>query len=999
MEKKKKEDEKENDIPSEGLLGKIPTANTANFAPSQTAPSIVDPLDLPLPPPIPDTIPRLPIPPRKFDCSFELSLDSFDSIRCIKTIGEVPESACDIAAQALDGAIKNLLVDPKNPERWSPTLLFMKTVLVCDKERTGAGKKERNASAVVARAYRFMNGEIDGLLEKNMEMWEEKNHPREAKSNTPENQKKRWVNLARHGREGLVLREMNKEEKAPINDATARELKSKFPEGQSLSEDPDFDDDQFEPMTFSPEDVLKAAAELRHRSAGTDGVSGTVILQLLRSSSTLLDSYTQLVNLVAAGRVPQRVLEAVPGLGLALKKKPSGVRPIVVPLFLDGMVTKCASLKKRKVFQEKVQEICPSQQAMAPRGAEVAAHSVRDYVSEHSYAGSNKAIALIDLTNCFNLLNRHKFVPLFKTHFPFMYRYVYSRYRGARPVSFSGIFIWALIGLLQGCGFGPLLCALCLASLFMAFDEIIRRKDPQAMSVSLMDDLTGCADIDVLVEATEQFAKDGPAFGGFVNYPKTEFLILDPIAKIPEKRVAGTAWAHLKEKGMKVLGTPIGTETYEGKFVVDRFNRNCLSVFPLITSLNHPHVAWRLFKRLNVQSGIVHILRTTPPESLLSSFPEIESKIRKFLGEAVFCCVLTDKEWAIVQLPFDLGGWNVTPLEILSPCAYLASLLANKDAILSLRPGAAERHDAKIQAITALIKKICPNAKLPELKPTTKQRELVRACMEARAADLLANADERTRALLRGQQQKHASLWKHATSSPDTFFPKDISRIMNQYSIAHPLIPQGELQRCPSCEKVLLDPFGDHALICMPDGDVVHRHNDLYQPLIADARSGMISLSVETTIMKTENSTYRGDFLFSRGIPGYCDNPTVFDMVITNPMNKTTVRRAARNGLATAQQASRRKDREQADDLRDLNYDFMPLPFETTGGHTPEVAILVHYIAQQKEIMTGIPFGENAKRLWERLSVILQRANAFAIKRRHVQLLSSKKDDALSETP
>jgi len=160
-----------------------------------------------------------------------------------------------------------------------------------------------------------------------------------------------------------------------------------------------------------------------------------------------------------------------------------------------------------------------------------------------------------------------------------------------------------------------------------------------------------------------------------------------------------------------------------------------------------------------------------------------------------------------------------------------------------------------------------------------------------------------------------------------------------------------------------------------------------------EARSGMISLSVELTVQKTATSSYRGDFLLSRGIPGYADRPTMFDVTVTCPMNKTTISRAAKIDLFSAQAAAARKDEEQKDDLDALNYDFVALPFETTGGHTPEVATLVHYLAQQKEIMTGIPFGENTRRLWELLSVTLQRANAFAIKRRYTQLTPEKEDD------
>ena len=177
-------------------------------------------------------------------------------------------------------------------------------------------------------------------------------------------------------------------------------------------------------------------------------------------------------------------------------------------------------------------------------------------------------------------------------------------------------------------------------------------------------------------------------------------------------------------------------------------------------------------------------------------------------------------------------------------------------------------------------------------------------------------------------------------------------------------------------------------------GDVVHRHNDLYRPLVYHARRGMISLSVETTITKTETSTYRADFLASQGIPGYCPLPTAFDITVSSPLCATKVSKASRTPLITAEIAAKNKDEEQLDDLRALNYDFAPLAFETTGGCTPEVDILVKYVAEQEAIMTGIPFGENVTRLWDVLSVTLQRSNAYAIKHRYNELLPDPEDES-----
>ena len=223
-------------------------------------------------------------------------------------------------------------------------------------------------------------------------------------------------------------------------------------------------------------------------------------------------------------------------------------------------------------------------------------------------------------------------------------------------------------------------------------------------------------------------------------------------------------------------------------------------------------------------------------------------------------------------------------------------------------------------------------------------------------------------------------MWKYSAHTPEMFMPGDLFRISAKYSIGRAF--NDRAHNCHACGDEELDPHGDHALICMPLGDVVHRHNDIYRVLITEARMAMIGLNVEHTILKSTRTSYRADFLFAQGVPGLSNNPTAFDVVVTCPLNKTLIKGASKRPLAAALAAEKRKYKEQKQDLEKLGYDFIPLPFETTGGHTDLVATLVHYLAQQKAVMAGIPFAENVTRLWQLLSVTLQRSNAFAIKRR-----------------
>jgi hypothetical protein len=315
------------------------------------------------------------------------------------------------------------------------------------------------------------------------------------------------------------------------------------------------------------------------------------------------------------------------------------------------------------------------------------------------------------------------------------------------------------------------------------------------------------------------------------------------------------------------------------------------------------------------------------------------------------------------------------------------------DAILERRPDAKPRLEAEIQAAIALLQQTCPNAKLPELNANTRQKDLVQACMQARFDELLAKSDTRTKALIRGLSQKHAGAWKTAAHTPEMFIPGDLFQIMAKFSVGRRFFTESHTQLCPERHKVPLDPFGDHAIICLNKGDVIHRHDDLYKEIVKDARKGMISLNTETTIMKTPSTSFRADVLMPPGIPGFMNRPTAFDLTVSSPLCATYQTRASRTDLKTAEKAGDDKDARQLKQLNALGFDFAPLAFEATGGSGPEVQVLVHYVSQQKALMTGIPFGEVVSRLWQRLSVVLQRSNAFAIKRRYVQLLPEHDED------
>lgn len=976
---KEKETNKENEIPNIALPENIPEPPINNVLKKRKKYIKID----------------------KFRTTRKYNTELFLEIENIQVIDDIPIQVIDLISECFKHATDEILNDPQNKDNYIAFTLLPSLVLIKSK-LTGKKKESRKISDIIYRGIRFLTGDLDGLLEEAKDISAKINKPKSRATNE-NNEIKKAIELTRHGRERTVLKQFKGEQRAVIDEKAKKLLQSKFPEGPELEFDWDLlDEEKFEALEFTMDEIMRAVEDMKKRSGGTDHLSGGLLVQILRNSEGALGSFTKLVNLYSAGKIPSSVIIASLLRGLATKKGVNDLRPLTVPFIADGSTTKAIIKAKKKEIQKIVADLCPTQVALAPRGAEVAALATRDYIRVHSYPGSKKAIAQFDLSNCFNLLKRLNLAYMFKIYVPFAYRYFFQTYQKARQTVYEGHLIDVMTGLLQGCGFGPLLCALALAMLILAMMKILLERDSNAFSVSLMDDMTFGGEESALVEIAHHLETEGPeTYGAVLNAPKTVIYVLDPELKVPEKVLKNAkrivvlskdgfdVGSKPEENGTRQLGSPMGEEPFCNKYNLNHFNNNYKPIMKKIEELNHPTAAWRLWGRLSVEGGMIHRLRSTPPQLLEKTFPEIETQIRSFAEKAIFGRKLTDLQWNICQLPFALGGWNFVPLEVLAPCAYLSSLLANREAVLALRPDATDRFDNEIKTVTELILKNNPSARLPDLKSIPKQKTLVKAVMESRANTLLENVDTRTKALIIGQRQPHAALWKTAAHTAEHFMAPEIFQIAALFSIGANQVPE---ELCPVCKQVHMDAYGDHALICMKEGNVVHRHNDAYRVFVSEARKGCIPLNVEKKIQITPYEKYSADILLPYGIPGLSQRSTAFDLTITTNFNKTMVGKAAKTDLAAAQSGEDRKSNEHKADLDTRGYDFFPLAFEATGGHCDQVNPIAHYFISQHSLMTGIPFSELSVNFWTRLSVSIQRSNATAIFWRKKRLIPHEQE-------
>jgi len=84
----------------------------------------------------------------------------------------------------------------------------------------------------------------------------------------------------------------------------------------------------------------------------------------------------------------------------------------------------------------------------------------------------------------------------------------------------------------------------------------------------------------------------------------------------------------------------------------------------------------------------------------------------------------------------------------------------------------------------------------------------------------------------------------------------------------------------------------------------------------------------------------------------------------------------------------------QKDDLDNIGYKFMPFVLETTGVTPKKMTPSSTTLVRRSQLTTGIPFIEKVTCLWELLSTTLEKVNAFAIKKRHYEILPHDADEA-----
>ena len=437
-----------------------------------------------------------------------------------------------------------------------------------------------------------------------------------------------------------------------------------------------------------------------HSAAGPDGmpVRHLKLLASVRTGETASDSGLAALHsycaLMASGALSTEAAQFHSWATLLASRKPSGAyRPLAIGTVYRRMVS-CAMLKialpgARSYFQ-------PHQIANGvPAGTEAAIHAFREVLDVHREDDSRAAL-FVDARNAFNEIDRQRILDAVMVHAPAIARYVHMVY-GCGPWLVAGMhLIQSLQGTQQGDPLGMFLFSLVLQELV----DLLQARCNLDLNVWCADDGTLIGTIAQLAIAASLLALHGPALGFHVEATKTRawWPVVDweSDTKLPfgffthdtalehMDHTALSALHPLLSDGVRMLGSPVGTDLYVQTLFQKRMNR-IDELLSAVSELQNPHTAMHMHRLCASVVQIVHILRSTPPSQTLPLLPAFDAQQERWLNSLLPGVPQLDAD-ALAQTSLDVcdGGLGLLPACVVSVPAYVGSRIDTARAVAQL---------------------------------------------------------------------------------------------------------------------------------------------------------------------------------------------------------------------------------------------------------------------------------------------------------------------------
>ena len=368
------------------------------------------------------------------------------------------------------------------------------------------------------------------------------------------------------------------------------------------------------------------------------------------------------------------------------------------------------------------------------------------------------------------------------------------------------------------------------------------------------------------------------------------------------------------------------------------------------------------------------------PSSLQPAYDRFDALQRSAL-EDILGASLTPHAWRQASLPVSLGGLGLRSASSHATAAYLSSLVQTKPMVDSILKAFPHRHDLDLpltvfrtaagainsSALAALSidSGDFSQKHLSHLIDTNLQSSLFQ--------ESEAIGDRRFAARLHSLTLPQAGAFLNAIPNPTfglSILPENF-RISLQYRLGLPVYSHPH--QCPACGKDS-DVFGDHTITCSTEYERIHRHDTVRDAIFETARHAGLSPVKEARLV-ANSQTRPGDIF----LPNWRGRQTAFDVAVTSPLGQSILPRSATKAGAALDAMKTSKLNKHFRACQSNGVFFVPLVVETLGGWDSDAVFHLRAIAKQACSRSPSPSETAIRQLFQRLSVILQRANSGMI--------------------
>ena len=901
----------------------------------------------------------------------------------VQTVKRIPKGARLLWSDVLARALSEVAANPTAEERWLRLFALPK---MCLRVPPRGGKKKKAAFVAVKFLVGLLTkakaGEWDTLVEEAQASCKKRaakatHQPRKH----AEAVKERVLSLVEEGQLSKACKALDAAGMHELTPQVSNSLAAKHPFSDPLPP-PAPAVGPTPVLGLEKEQILKALGGFRTGTApGASRFRVSHFRDALEiptgdSEGRVSRPLTQICNVLVKGEAPTSIAPWLSGAPLfPLKKKDGGVRPIAVGEVLRRLVSRacCAAIRTKA----DAHFLPLGQVGVGVRGgAEAAVQAVRLALNQRDEP-EDFVVLKVDFENAFNSGSRAAILGELENHFPELvpwFRYCYGQ--GAALTCQGCVLPFkSTTGVQQGDPLGPFLFSL---SLTRCCARLKSELSAEALSVWYLDDGT-IAGPRADVEAAWQIIREEAGRVGLrVNLAKCELYTPrgTDLSSLPAEFI------RLPADGFELLGSPIGDPTFCASYVRKRVAR-IRSALDSLSLLDDPQVELHLLRGCLGFPKFGFALRSAPTKDISPAIEEFDKVISSVCADRLGLS-LTPGQTMQLHLPTASGGCGIVRAADVANAAYLGNTLAVRGIVATLL-----RRDVpfpEFPAVQECLDALRTQTHTPESLPAAAAdlpaalsalpaaaarhpqhtlSELVHAANRAKllATPLLPREKLRLQAVTRPE----AGSWLAALPSKPlgTKFSKVEFSVLLRWWLGLPVF-SADSTPCPEprCPEVL-DPSGDHAVMCASGPSRISRHDAVNQTWAHALKGAGFHVAVEVHV-DPDSQRRSADTLADNWDHG---RQCAHDWVVTHALQKEAVTRKTPDPDTALKHAEAYKNSYAKQRCEERGVDFLPLAIDTFGGFGELAQQAIRKAANGARLMRNEDCALSRSRLLQRLQV------------------------------